>query len=98
MRLPDDVPKIAISNSHNQNGNLNSKSVNSAQNGNSSNRNSLSNSSSVLPIDLVRQELVEHARKNDTLIVMGETGSGKSTKLPQFLQDARSFYSIKNMS
>ena len=92
MRLPDDVPKIAISDSR-QNGNMNSKNSSGiAQNGNSinSSRNSqISNSSSVLPIDLVRQELVEHARKNDTLIVMGETGSGKSTKLPQFLQDAR---------
>jgi ATP-dependent RNA helicase DHX8/PRP22 len=28
---------------------------------------------------------VEHVKKNDTLVVIGETGSGKTTQLPQFL-------------
>ncbi|XP_043698039.1 pre-mRNA-splicing factor ATP-dependent RNA helicase DEAH10-like [Telopea speciosissima] len=34
---------------------------------------------------LVEKQLVEEVRKNDTLIIVGETGSGKSTQLPQFL-------------
>jgi len=42
-----------------------------------------------LPIDLVKDDLVRAFRENDTLIVMGETGSGKSTRLPQFLLDAK---------
>jgi len=42
-----------------------------------------------LPIHGVRAELVRELRDNDTLIVMGETGSGKTTQLPQFIQDAR---------
>ena len=42
-----------------------------------------------LPIDYVRSELVTKIREHDILIVMGETGSGKTTQLPQFIQDAR---------
>uniref|UniRef100_A0A0E0L8V4 RNA helicase n=1 Tax=Oryza punctata TaxID=4537 RepID=A0A0E0L8V4_ORYPU len=41
-----------------------------------------------LPIASVEKRLVEEVRKNDTLIVVGETGSGKTTQLPQFLYDA----------
>ncbi|KAM0879890.1 hypothetical protein ACQ4PT_033938 [Festuca glaucescens] len=41
-----------------------------------------------LPIASVEKELVEEVRKNGTLIVVGETGSGKTTQLPQFLYDA----------
>ncbi|KAG6498429.1 hypothetical protein ZIOFF_046342 [Zingiber officinale] len=33
----------------------------------------------------VERRLVEEVRKNDTLIIVGETGSGKTTQLPQFL-------------
>jgi len=42
-----------------------------------------------LPIDHVRAELVSKIREHDILIVMGETGSGKTTQLPQYIQDAR---------
>ena len=42
-----------------------------------------------LPIDYVRAELVSKIREHDILIVMGETGSGKTTQLPQYIQDAR---------
>ena len=42
-----------------------------------------------LPIDYVRAELVSKIREHDILIVMGETGSGKTTQFPQFIQDAR---------
>ncbi|KAB1216818.1 ATP-dependent RNA helicase DHX8 [Morella rubra] len=38
-----------------------------------------------LPIASVEKRLVDEVRNNDTLIVVGETGSGKTTQLPQFL-------------
>ncbi|KAG9443897.1 hypothetical protein H6P81_015237 [Aristolochia fimbriata] len=38
-----------------------------------------------LPIASVERRIVEEVRKNDTLIIVGETGSGKTTQLPQFL-------------
>ncbi|XP_020268965.1 pre-mRNA-splicing factor ATP-dependent RNA helicase DEAH10 [Asparagus officinalis] len=38
-----------------------------------------------LPIAAVEKRLVDEVRKNDTLIIVGETGSGKTTQLPQFL-------------
>ncbi|XP_010260281.1 PREDICTED: pre-mRNA-splicing factor ATP-dependent RNA helicase DEAH10 [Nelumbo nucifera] len=41
-----------------------------------------------LPITSVERQLVEEVRKNDTLIIVGETGSGKTTQLPQFLFNA----------
>ena len=37
-----------------------------------------------LPIWARREELVELLRNNQVLVVKGETGSGKSTQLPQF--------------
>ncbi|CAD6190974.1 unnamed protein product [Caenorhabditis auriculariae] len=36
-----------------------------------------------LPIDLVEYQLMASIASNDTIIVIGETGSGKSTQLPQ---------------
>ncbi|KAG0469553.1 hypothetical protein HPP92_016253 [Vanilla planifolia] len=41
-----------------------------------------------LPIASVEGRLVEEVRKNDTLIIVGETGSGKTTQLPQYLFNA----------
>ncbi|KAJ6853368.1 pre-mRNA-splicing factor ATP-dependent RNA helicase DEAH10 [Iris pallida] len=41
-----------------------------------------------LPIAAVEKRLVDEVRKNDTLIIVGETGSGKTTQLPQFLFNA----------
>ena len=38
-----------------------------------------------LPIAETRNELLQHIRAHDTTILVGETGSGKSTQLPQFL-------------
>lgn len=38
-----------------------------------------------LPIASAEEKLVEEVLKNDTLVVIGETGSGKTTQLPQFL-------------
>lgn len=41
-----------------------------------------------LPIASAEKRLVEEVRKHDTLVVVGETGSGKTTQLPQFLFSA----------
>uniref|UniRef100_A0A1D1XMG4 RNA helicase n=2 Tax=Anthurium amnicola TaxID=1678845 RepID=A0A1D1XMG4_9ARAE len=38
-----------------------------------------------LPIALVEKRIVEEVKNNDILIIVGETGSGKTTQLPQFL-------------
>ncbi|CAH8390153.1 unnamed protein product [Eruca vesicaria subsp. sativa] len=38
-----------------------------------------------LPIASVEKRLIEEVQKNDVLIIIGETGSGKTTQLPQFL-------------
>ncbi|XP_075103390.1 pre-mRNA-splicing factor ATP-dependent RNA helicase DEAH10 isoform X1 [Nicotiana tabacum] len=38
-----------------------------------------------LPIAAVERRLVEEVRNNDTLIIVGETGSGKTTQIPQYL-------------
>nr|GLL24778.1 pre-mRNA-splicing factor ATP-dependent RNA helicase DEAH10-like isoform X1 [Ipomoea trifida] len=38
-----------------------------------------------LPIATVEKRLVEEVHNNDTLIIVGETGSGKTTQLPQYL-------------
>ncbi|KAJ4916610.1 RNA helicase family protein [Raphanus sativus] len=41
-----------------------------------------------LPIASAEKRLIELVRKNDVLIIVGETGSGKTTQLPQFLFSA----------
>ncbi|KAL9271709.1 Pre-mRNA-splicing factor ATP-dependent RNA helicase DEAH10-like protein [Drosera capensis] len=41
-----------------------------------------------LPIAAVEKELVKRVRENDVVIIIGETGSGKTTQLPQYLNDA----------
>ncbi|CAA0828758.1 RNA helicase family protein, partial [Striga hermonthica] len=40
-----------------------------------------------LPIAEVQKRLLEEVSKNDVLIIVGETGSGKTTQLPQYLCD-----------
>ncbi|CAG8688018.1 2603_t:CDS:10 [Cetraspora pellucida] len=41
-----------------------------------------------LPIWRERKKLVQAVKENETIIVMGEMGCGKSTQIPQFLLDA----------
>ncbi|KAL7292458.1 hypothetical protein TKK_0014037 [Trichogramma kaykai] len=41
-----------------------------------------------LPVFRLRKKLLAQISKNDTLIVVGETGSGKTTQIPQFLLQA----------
>ena len=40
-----------------------------------------------LPIWAAREDLLHHLKANRTLVLIGETGSGKTTQLPQFLID-----------
>ncbi|XP_016841401.1 ATP-dependent RNA helicase DHX33 [Nasonia vitripennis] len=41
-----------------------------------------------LPVYRLKQKLLEEIRKNNTLIIIGETGSGKTTQIPQLLLSA----------
>ncbi|CAG8606318.1 1859_t:CDS:10, partial [Ambispora leptoticha] len=41
-----------------------------------------------LPIWRERKKLVQAVKENETIVVMGEMGCGKSTQIPQFLLDA----------
>ncbi|KAG8661634.1 hypothetical protein MANES_01G027000v8 [Manihot esculenta] len=41
-----------------------------------------------LPIASVKERLIEEVKTHDILIIVGETGSGKTTQLPQFLFNA----------
>ena len=42
----------------------------------------------LLPVFAMEQEIVELVSNNDAIILCGETGSGKSTQIPQFLYEA----------
>ena len=41
-----------------------------------------------LPVWPFRKDLIEAIREHQVLIIEGETGSGKTTQIPQFLIDA----------
>ena len=43
------------------------------------------------PIDLARKEFLKLIKRNQTVVLVGETGSGKTTQLPQFLLEALGF-------
>jgi HrpA-like RNA helicase len=51
-------------------------------------------SSNDLPIVSYKDELISSIKNYSTTIVVGETGSGKSTQLPQYLSDY--FQSLEN--
>ncbi len=40
-----------------------------------------------LPIYASKEELVSHIEQNETVIILGETGSGKTTQIPQFVYE-----------
>lgn len=42
----------------------------------------------MLPINAKKEEIVNMIEKVDILFVQGETGSGKTTQVPQFLYKA----------
>ncbi|XP_022985184.1 pre-mRNA-splicing factor ATP-dependent RNA helicase DEAH10 [Cucurbita maxima] len=41
-----------------------------------------------LPVASVEHLLIQEVHRNDTLVIVGETGSGKTTQIPQFLFNA----------
>lgn len=47
--------------------------------------NKAQNAANMLPIWAGKDKILERIRENDTVILVGETGSGKTTQLPQFL-------------
>lgn len=53
------------------------------------NSNDIDKVKEILPIVAFRQQLIDSIHKHATTIVIGETGSGKSTQLPQYILEAR---------
>ncbi|GAC95461.1 pre-mRNA splicing factor [Pseudozyma hubeiensis SY62] len=45
-------------------------------------------SRTALPITSGKEAIIEAVRNNDTVVILGETGSGKTTQIPQFLFEA----------
>ncbi|QDZ21145.1 P-loop-containing nucleoside triphosphate hydrolase [Chloropicon primus] len=48
----------------------------------------IENSRTALPICAMEQEIMEAVNYNATVLICGETGSGKTTQIPQFLYEA----------
>ncbi|MFA5020936.1 MAG: ATP-dependent RNA helicase [Patescibacteria group bacterium] len=61
------------------------KKNNSAEAGRSAQPENLA--SSDLPMDNYRQEIIETIDQNDSSVIIGETGSGKTTRVPVFLME-----------
>ncbi|EDV99052.1 ATP-dependent RNA helicase DHX33 [Drosophila grimshawi] len=55
---------------------------------NSNKRSSIDQERRSLPVYNCRQRILKELEANDTLLIMGETGSGKTTQIPQFLLQA----------
>jgi len=51
-------------------------------------KNSIEQDRKGLPVYKCRQRILKEVETNDTLLIMGETGSGKTTQIPQFLLQA----------
>lgn len=52
-------------------------------------------SEDVLPILYYRKEIMTAIKSNQIVIIVGETGSGKTTQLPQFIVDDKEFDNFK---
>lgn len=48
-----------------------------------------------LPVYAFRDEFIQAVRDHQILIIEGETGSGKTTQLPQYLYEAVNVYFYK---
>lgn len=48
-----------------------------------------------LPIYPFRKDLLKAIEDHQILIIEGETGSGKTTQIPQFLHEAVHFYLLR---
>ncbi|KAG6439774.1 hypothetical protein O3G_MSEX001067, partial [Manduca sexta] len=48
---------------------------------------SISEQRRYLPVFAVREELMQVIRENNVIIIVGETGSGKTTQLTQYLHE-----------
>ncbi|KAJ8952268.1 hypothetical protein NQ318_007435 [Aromia moschata] len=77
MKLNEKESK-AITNSNNNNGNMIKP-----------NRISIQEQRRKLPVFDKRNKLLELIRRHKTLIILGETGSGKTTQIPQYIYSAR---------
>lgn len=49
---------------------------------------SLAETRKTLPVYGFREQFLEAIKENQILIICGETGSGKTTQLPQYLYEA----------
>lgn len=61
---------------------------NSATPENQSNRQNIIKQRNSLPIASAKTKFLEQARQNNCLVLVGETGSGKTTQIPQFLLES----------
>ena len=51
----------------------------------------LTHKAPALPIEKYREEIISKLKRNRVLIIQGETGCGKTTKVPQFLHESGIF-------
>lgn len=49
----------------------------------------------ILPVIDYKDEILEKIRNNQIVIIIGETGSGKTTQIPQFFLDTKEFLGNK---
>lgn len=80
MKLTDDTFKANAALLNNSNGNSTNKERTKI---------SIQEQKRKLPVYEQRHKLLEYIRRHNTLIIMGETGCGKSTQIPQYILSAR---------